>query len=986
VSAEEADPTPGAPLPAVGRAVRFEHPDGELWRLLAEDGRVATRLAELGRAGVGGFARSGRDDDGRWLVRASGCDLEAWLAANPGPLEWRRAVAMLASLAEGAAECEQRSLFPGALEHAQLIVRDSAIELRADSLVHAMVGAPNAEAAPPKWMPPEAVGRPADNASNRYALGLVAYRLVTGEHPFAGRGLRLGLDDQAERGAPPFSAEVAAGLPPGLQSLCLRILDPDPARRPATASAIARSLREFLATRGREERPAAIVVAPVAAPSVAAPRRRDRRGIAALATIAPLTVGIALAILAIAAIDSPRSRVVSAAPAAPLAAARELADCASCHPRQSAEWSRSVMAHAIESPLFQSLEMLIEEQVGRDRDCPNGAGVLRAAGAGACTNPRTGLPITGSGGALWCVNCHAPGANLTAAMPAWNARSGDARTRRPLRDLLPAQTMEGISCAACHQMTGPVQPGAAATGRYEGNPSWTSPDTGERFLQRPEDQRGVFGIANSGYLIDPAALVALDDPDAELVPGGAHRRVGAAARAYQRSSEFCGSCHDVRLFGTDAITGVERGEHFKRLRNAYSEWASWANDERRAGRKPASCQDCHMSLYPGICEPAAGASPRGDLLGRLAGAAKLGCPPGTVFAARAPGSYPTGNSAAGSPAARSSTHYFSGVDVPLARAFDPAAVDDGTLDVAGLPVGARQRRDLLLASAFRFAIETPRKQGDRLEIPIVIENVGAGHRVPAGFSQEREIWVHLRITDARGRLVYEVGRVDRGDQDLRDKVFLRVTTSDRSRDGRGRPQGLFGADVADGPDVPRWSAFGEAGEFRGRGLVNFQNGFMRCVRCIGVVDKTGQCQAGPGQETRRADRYVDGDYDADTGECRSNLAGAAAFLEVYFPIGALDATRGIAKGPDAIVDTRSLPPRTPARYVYDLAATGAVAPFTVEATLEFRAFPPYLLRAFIDYEANQARAGLRPSGPLVDRAVLERLDIVHVATARTVIR
>jgi eukaryotic-like serine/threonine-protein kinase len=380
-----------------------------------------------------------------------------------------------------------------------------------------------------------------------------------------------------------------------------------------------------------------------------------------------------------------------------------------------------------------------------------------------------------------------------------------------------------------------------------------------------------------------------------------------------------------------------------------------------------------MSLYPGICEPADGAPASG------------GCPSGSKLAARAPGTYPTGSAGAGSPATRISTHYFSGVDVPLSREFDPAAVDDGTLDVAGIPVGARQRRDMLLASAFSFAIESPRRTADRLEIPIVVENIGAGHRVPAGFSQEREIWVHLRVTDTNGRLVYEVGRVDRGDDDLRDKVFLRVNVDDSRTDRAGRPLGVFGADIADGPDVPKWNAFGGPNGFRGRGLINFQNGFLRCVRCIGTVDTEGRCQPAPGQETRRADRYVDGDYDLDTGECRSNLRGAAAFLEVYFPVGALDASRGIVKGPDAIVDTRSLAPHAPARYVYDLAAPGAVGPFTVEATLEFRAFPPFLVRAFAAYEALRASAGRRPSGALVDRRVLDRLEVVHVKTARAVI-
>ena len=96
--------------------------------------------------------------------------------------------------------------------------------------------------------------------------------------------------------------------------------------------------------------------------------------------------------------------------------------CASCHPRQVAEWRRSVMAHSGKSPLFQSLEMLIEEQIGKSFACPGGAGILRAADPlTACRSQASNLPITGSGGALWCVNCHTPGENLAAAMPAWNS-------------------------------------------------------------------------------------------------------------------------------------------------------------------------------------------------------------------------------------------------------------------------------------------------------------------------------------------------------------------------------------------------------------------------------------------------------------------------------------------------------------------------------------------------------------------------------------
>ena len=391
-----------------------------------------------------------------------------------------------------------------------------------------------------------------------------------------------------------------------------------------------------------------------------------------------------------------------------------------------------------------------------------------------------------------------------------------------------------------------------------------------------------------------------------------------------------------------------------------------------------------MSLFPGVCVPAGSARAGAGSFAASTTAARRACPPGTVFAERGPGQFAEGRAATGSASGRITSHYFTGVDVPLSASFGDEAIDDPTLDRDGVPIGASQRRDLLLARTFRLTLDPPALDRGRLQVPLLLENVGAGHRVPAGFSQEREIWIHLKVTDARGRVVYEAGRVDRGDQDLRDKIFLRVGTSSAPNDGFGRVLGLFGADVADGPDVPDWREV-SAGTLRGRGLINFQNGFLRCVTCIGRIDGEGRCQPLPGQENRRADRYADGGYDPDTGECRSNLRGDRAFLETYFPVGALDADRGAVKGPDAIIDTRSLAPGRPVRYVYDLDAGRAEGPLTVEARLLFRAFPPYLLRAFADYEAEQDRRGLRPSGPLLDSSTLDRLDVVELARVKQVI-
>jgi hypothetical protein len=632
------------------------------------------------------------------------------------------------------------------------------------------------------------------------------------------------------------------------------------------------------------------------------------------------------------------------------------------------------MAHSVKSPLFNALESLIEEQIGRDRDCPGGAGILRKANpATACRVANTSQPITGSGGEHWCVNCHAPMEKLDAPLPPWDGRAaGEARTRFPVRDLLGERAVEGISCGFCHEVHGPVP--ARGRGGYEGNATWTSFLTGAVFGARPEDARGLTGIGNSGYDLRPEGFLAGRSRD----PGvGAHLTAPKATRAYLRSSEFCGSCHDVRLFGTDVL-GVARGEHFKRLRNAYSEWAAWAAGETRAGRTPATCQDCHMSVFPGVCVPDAGAT------------SETGpeCPRGFRFVPRAPGALPEGRVAEGSGALTDvTTHYFSGVDVPLGRDYPAAIVDEPTVDLHGVPLSARRRRDMLLRRAFRFGIGAARRGGLGLEIPIEIENTGAGHRVPAGFSQEREFWVHLTVRDGDGRTVYEVGRVDRGDEDLRDKVFLRVNVRGDD-DGRGRPAGLFGADVRDGPDVPAWQPPPALGgtSFRGRGLVNFQNGFLRCVRCIGTIASDGHCEAGPGQTDTRAARFADGDYDLDTGACRSNLSGNDALFETYFPVGALDASRGIPRGPDAIIDTRSLPPNVPLRYTYDLPISGRRGPFKAEARLLFRAFPPFLIKAFAAYEREQAARGLRPSGPLVTEEALGRLEVVEIARVESEIR
>ncbi|HSQ61876.1 MAG TPA: hypothetical protein VLM85_01625, partial [Polyangiaceae bacterium] len=889
-------------------------PEAERWTPPGADAAAAEELVALQRdEAVGGFLSFTREDGGALLLTRAPAQLT--IASLAKPLPWREALERLACFARALAACERRSARLGALLPEDLVL-SPVCHLRADALVAEMLSsAPPASARTPtpRFMPPEqASGAPWDAAARRYVLGLAAYRMIAGALPFSGESLRRDLAERSSRGVPPFDDAIARELRPGVQAFVLRTLAPRSADRPRSAHEIARECEALLEDASpapprralRPSRPA--VAAPRATKPTGSAPPRKRWGRERLLSMALVGAGALVAALGALAGPGPQKTARAPMPPAAMRGTRP-ADCAGCHPREVAEWQRSVMAHASKSPLFGALESAVEEQVGKSARCPLGAGVLRHAGGDACFDERTGLRVTGAGGEGWCINCHAPGDNLTRERaPEWSA-VGDPRSRQPLRDILSDASLDGISCAVCHQTVGPVGPHREGLGgAYDGNATWTSFVTGSEFASRPEDNAGVFGIGNSGYRLDPLALAPSHRPDARTP---VHGSPSASTEAYLRSSELCGACHDVRLFGTDVLgaarssearartDGPIGAEDFKRLRNAYSEWRAWADGERSAGRTPATCQGCHMSQYPGVCQAAAGSPGDAD------------CPKGTRFAARPP-------------AVRAVSHYFTSVEVPLTPDYPDEFASDSSLDGFGVPIGLRQRRDMLLRHTFRMAIDGARRSGAELRVPLEIENVGAGHRVPAGFSQEREIWVELEVRDARGGLVYQVGHVDRPDEDLADKRFLRVSTADDARDLAGRPLGVFGADVVDGPDVGQWSPPPSRGgtSFIGKGLVNFQNGFLRCVRCIGTVDPSGVCQPAQGQGRTRADRFDDGAYDIDTGECRSNLSGTNALFETYFPIGALDADRGVTKAPDAIVDTRSAPPGVPVHYTYVLDA------------------------------------------------------------------
>ncbi|MEY2516372.1 MAG: eukaryotic-like serine/threonine-protein kinase [bacterium] len=93
--------------------------------------------------------------------------------------------------------------------------------------------------------PEQALGLPATDASDRYALAVVAYELLTGSRPFRGGPPTAQALAHAESD-PPRPSHAAPELPRALDAVLLRGLAKDPAERPATASELVASIERAL--------------------------------------------------------------------------------------------------------------------------------------------------------------------------------------------------------------------------------------------------------------------------------------------------------------------------------------------------------------------------------------------------------------------------------------------------------------------------------------------------------------------------------------------------------------------------------------------------------------------------------------------------------------------------------------------------------------------------------------------------------------------
>lgn len=163
-----------------------------------------------------------------------------------GALEWREVRRLGSMLAAGLGFAHERGMVHRDVKPINvLLTRDGIPKLTdfglaklLESSVHTQEGSVLGSA---RYMSPEqAGGRPADERSDIYSLGVTFYEMLVGRAPFEG-DIASVLAQHILQPPPPLGA-LATNLPPGLEALVMQMLEKEPERRPPDLDAVAQRL------------------------------------------------------------------------------------------------------------------------------------------------------------------------------------------------------------------------------------------------------------------------------------------------------------------------------------------------------------------------------------------------------------------------------------------------------------------------------------------------------------------------------------------------------------------------------------------------------------------------------------------------------------------------------------------------------------------------------------------------------------------------
>jgi nitrate/TMAO reductase-like tetraheme cytochrome c subunit len=326
-----------------------------------------------------------------------------------------------------------------------------------------------------------------------------------------------------------------------------------------------------------------------------------------------------------------------------------------------------------------------------------------------------------------CIRCHAPAAWL-------GGRSSTGTTAEFTGD-----DYDGINCHFCHRVVNPTLGANSAVG-YPGDPA--EPDVP---IISALQAQGLIpqGAGNARYVVDPNDNRRGPFSDVPMnLHGGTVKLVTSP---YHRSSEFCGTCHDVsnpvysknskgvyQLNALGAPHPTQNPMDMYPEQRTYSEWLNSAfvngvgyADHRFGGNDPdgvvSSCQDCHMpKVIAGGCRFYEYGEPwieRPDM----------------------------------------PQHSFAGANTWVVQAIRNQLGPDEA-DYFGLTQDrideASARTINMLQSASYMSLS---QQGASVKVRVTNES---GHKLPTGYPEGRRMWLNVKFKNAQGQVVAERGAYD----------------------------------------------------------------------------------------------------------------------------------------------------------------------------------------------------------------------------------
>ncbi|MBF0469320.1 MAG: cytochrome c554 family protein, partial [Desulfamplus sp.] len=196
---------------------------------------------------------------------------------------------------------------------------------------------------------------------------------------------------------------------------------------------------------------------------------------------------------------------------------------------------------------------------------------------------------------------------------------------------------------------------------------------------------------------------------------------------FHTDSNICGTCHNVKhvSFGTD-------------LETTFDEWEKSPYNSEDPEKK-VTCQGCHMYQRTGV--PATGSTNRPDNKGT---AVDDGPVRDHVF-----------------------THNFVG-----GNGFIPGM--SGSADKSKM---AEER----LKNAATLLIDDSRVKEGKLDITVT--NSGAGHKLPTGLTDFRQMWLEITVVDDKGAELFSSGKLDQNGYVPENAIMFNTVYGD----GKGNP-------------------------------------------------------------------------------------------------------------------------------------------------------------------------------------------------------